>query len=57
MGLVTRVYFGEWALQAAAVAVGLNTVLLNTGKYLTFRFLLHRGRFHGSPGTDVSAIL
>src|SRR5215472_8398228 len=33
------------------------TVLLNIGKCLTFRFLLHRGRFHGSPGTDVSAIL
>src|SRR6516162_3302444 len=33
------------------------TVLLNIGKCLTFRFLLHRGRFHGSPGTDVSALL
>src|SRR5215467_2087480 len=32
-------------------------VLLNIGKCLTFRFLLHRGRFHGSPGTDVSAFL
>src|SRR5215467_14679165 len=35
----------------------LATVLLNIGKCLTFRFLLHRGRFRGSPGTDVSAIL
>ena len=33
------------------------TVLLNIGKCLTFRFLLHRGRFHDSPGTDVSAFL
>src|SRR5215467_2037067 len=32
---------------------GTKTVLLNIGKCL-FRFLLHRGRFHGSPGTDVS---
>ena len=32
-------------------------VLLNIGKCLTLRFLLHRGRFHGSPGTDVSAFL
>src|SRR6516162_1138854 len=33
------------------------SVLLNIGKCLTFRFLLHRGRFHDSPGTDVSAFL
>src|SRR6516165_1545706 len=34
-----------------------DTVLLNIGKCLTFRFLLHRGRFHDSPGTEVSAFL
>ena len=50
-----------WAVQAlnnsCAVALGRLTVLLNIGKCLTFRFLLHRGRFHDSPGTDVSAFL
>src|SRR5215469_12750223 len=35
----------------------LEPVLLNIGKCLTLRFLLHRGRFHDSPGTDVSAFL
>ena len=54
---IATVVSRDQILADAAHRVQGRTVLLNIGKCLTFRLLFHRGRFHGSPGTDVSAIL